>query len=135
MTTVSNTHKTLADFINDAKSRITEVDIDKAEQLIIQGYKVLDVREPQEYETSNIKGSINIPRGTIEPAADFHFEGANPILRDSRNDSWLVLCATGGRAALATDTLQHMGFTDIMTITGGMTAWENAGKELNKPNR
>ena len=101
MTMVLDTHKTLADFINDAKSRITEVDIDKAEQLIIQGYKVLDVREPQEYETSNIKGSINIPRGTLEPAADLHFDGANPILRDSRNDSWLVLCTTGGRTTFS----------------------------------
>jgi len=134
MTMVLDAHKTLDDFLNDARSRITEVNIDKAEQLIIQGCKVLDVREPQEYETSNIKGSINIPRGILEPAADLHFDGANPVLRDSRNDSWLVLCATGGRATLATDTLQHMGFTDVMTITGGIEAWENAGKELNKLN-
>ena len=87
MTMVLDAHKTLADFVNDARSRITEVNTDKAKQLIIQGRKVLDVREPQEYETSNIKGSINIPRDILEPAADLHFDGSNPILRNSRNDS------------------------------------------------
>jgi len=118
MTIALPTHKTLADFLDDAKSRITEIDIDKAEQLITQGYKVLDIREPQEYETRKIESSINIPRGVLEPAADLHFDGANPLLRDSRDDQWLVLCATGGRAALATDTLQTMGFTNVMNIEG-----------------
>ena len=123
------THKTLADFLKEATSRITEIDVDGAEKLIRQGYQVLDIREPDEHETSQIKGSINIPRGLLEPAADTEFEGANPILRDGRDSDWLVLCATGGRAALATDTLQQMGFKNVINLAGGMNAWESAGKE------
>ena len=130
MTKRLSTHKTLTDFLEDAKSRISEVDIENAEQLIAQGYKVLDIREPHEYETRKIEGSINIPRGVLEPAADLHFEGANPLLRDSRDAQWLVLCATGGRAALATDTLQYMGFSNVSNIAGGINAWESAGKEM-----
>jgi len=123
-------NKTLDDFLNDAKSRITEIDIDDAEKLINQGYKVLDVREPNEHEAGHIEGSLNIPRGVLEPAADLTFEGANPYLRDGRDSQWLVLCATGGRAALATDTLQQMGFKNVVNLAGGMNAWESAGKEV-----
>lgn len=122
--------KTFMDYINDAKSRITEIDIDTAEQLISQGHKVLDIREPHEYSVNKIKDSINIPRGVLEAAACHTFTGANPALRDARDDNWLVVCATGGRAALATDTLQAMGFTKVASIAGGINAWKNANKEI-----
>ena len=122
--------KTFMDYINDARSRITEVDIDKAELLISQGHKVLDIREPHEYSSSRIKGSINIPRGVLEAAACHAFAGANPALRDAHDDHWLVVCATGGRAALATDTLQAMGFNNVASIAGGINAWKNADKDI-----
>ena len=118
------TPKSFMNFVADAKSRIKEVDIDTAEQLIAEGYKVLDIREPHEYIISRIRDSINVPRGVLEPAADLEFAGANPALRDARDDHWLIVCATGGRAALATDTLQAMGFKSVANIAGGLTAWE-----------
>ena len=125
-----STKKTFMDYINDAKSRITEVDIDAAEQLIAEGHKVLDIREPHEYSTNKIKDSINIPRGVLEAAACQAFPGSNPALRDAHDDKWLIVCATGGRAALATDTLQTMGFSNVASIAGGITAWKDANKEI-----
>ena len=122
--------KTFMDYIHDAKSRITEVDIDAAEQLIAEGHKVLDIREPHEYSANKIKNSINIPRGVLEAAACQAFPGSNPVLRDAHDDKWLIICATGGRAALATDTLQTMGFSNVASISGGLTAWKNANKEI-----
>ena len=123
----------LIDFVQDAKSRIKEVDVDTAEKLIAEGYKVLDVREPSEHDNLAIKGSVNVPRGVLEPAADLQYPGANPDLRDHRDTQWLVLCATGGRAAMATDTLQKMGFKDVSNILGGMKAWVDAGKPTVTP--
>jgi len=125
-----NNNKTFLNYVDDAKSRINEIDIDNAEQLISKGYKILDIREPHEHESKRIHGSINIPRGVLEPAACLDFQGANPALRDSRDDNWLVLCATGGRSALATDTLQVMGFNNVSSIIGGLEAWESANKEI-----
>lgn len=122
----------LMDFIKDAKSRIKEVDIDAAEELIAQGYKVLDVREPAEHSAGAIAGSLNVPRGILEPAADLQYVKANPGLRDERAAKWLVFCATGGRSALAADTLQKMGFADVTNVLGGMTAWMDAGKPTTK---
>jgi rhodanese-related sulfurtransferase len=122
--------KTFKDFIDDAKSRITEINVDIAEQLISEGHKILDIREPHEHNAKKIDGSINIPRGLLEAAACSAFEGSNPVLRDSHDDRWLLLCATGGRSALATDTLQAMGFNNVASIAGGIIAWEKASKEV-----
>ena len=122
--------KTFMNFIIDAKSRITEIDIDTAEQLISEGHKVLDIREPHEHNKKKIRGSINIPRGVLEAAACSAFKGSNPALSNAQDEQWLVLCATGGRSALATDTLQAMGFNNIASIAGGITAWEEANKEI-----
>ena len=126
------TTKTFMDYIADAKSKITEIDIDTAEKLIAAGHKVLDIREPHEYVTNRIRDSINVPRGVLEAAADLTFPGANPALRDARDDQWLVVCATGGRAALATNTLQEMGFKNVANIAGGLVAWEGANKEIHR---
>ncbi len=124
----------LMDFIKDAKSRIEEVDIDKAESLLKEGYKVLDVREPAEFLSGTLENTIHIPRGLLEVAADRQFPGANPQLRDGRDDKWLVLCRTGGRAALATDLLKKMGFKEIKNILGGYDAWAKANKPTIVPN-
>jgi len=122
--------KTFMDYINDARSRITEIDIEAAEQLIAEGHKVLDIREPHEYSANRIKDSINIPRGVLEAAACQAFAGSNPALRDAHDDKWLIVCATGGRAALAADTLQTMGFSNVASIAGGIIAWKDANKEI-----
>ncbi len=123
----------LMDFIKDAKSRINEVDIDTAEKLIEDGYKVLDVREPAEFLSGALENTIHIPRGLLEVAADRQFPGASPQLRDGRDGKWLVLCRTGGRAALATDLLIKMGFKDIKNISGGYDAWAQANKSTVVP--
>ena len=118
----------LMDFIKEAKSRIEEVDVDTAEALIKDGYKVLDVREPAEFLSGAIEETIHVPRGLLEVAADRQFPGATPQLRDGRDDKWLVLCRTGGRAAMATDLLKKMGFSDIKNVLGGYDAWTKANK-------
>ena len=83
----------LKDFVADAKSRINEVDVDAAEKLIAEGYKVLDVREPAEHNSIAIEDSINVPRGVLEPAADLEYPKANPELRDQRDQKWFnTLC-------------------------------------------
>lgn len=124
----------LMDFVKEAKSQINEVDIDTAEKLINEeGYRVLDIREPAEHVAGTIGHSLHIPRGVLEAAADRTFPGANPALRDSRDTKWLVLCATGGRAAMATHRLQQMGFESVTNIIGGISAWKEAGKPITTP--
>lgn len=117
--------KTLKDFVMEAKSQIDEVEVSDVEALINQGYQVLDVREPAEHNSGSIEGSINVPRGILEPAADLMAKKREEM--QDRDKKWLLVCATSGRSAMATLVLQQMGFTDVKNINGGMQAWTDAG--------
>lgn len=127
--------KTLKDYIAEAKGQIEEVTLQQANELLASGIKVLDVREPNEFLTGALPGAINIPRGLLEPAADLTFSGAKPELRDHRHDAWLVVCKSGERAALATQTLQEMGFTQVKNLLGGTDAWQAADLPITVPYR
>ncbi|BBP44758.1 rhodanese-like domain-containing protein [Thiosulfatimonas sediminis] len=125
--------KGLMDYVQAAMAEINKVDVEGAKGLVAEGYKVLDVREPGEYLMDAIPGALNVPRGVLEPAADLNYPGANPALRDGREDNWLVVCKSGGRAALATQTLQEMGFANVVNMVGGMDAWIQAGGATEVP--
>lgn len=122
--------KTLMDFVKAAKSQITEVSVDEAQSLLSEGYRVIDVREPAEFSSGTIAGSINIPRGVLEPAADLANKDGNKDLQNGRDGKWLVLCKTSGRSAMASVVLQEMGFSNIKNIAGGTTAWNAASLSL-----
>jgi rhodanese-related sulfurtransferase len=118
--------KTLMDFVRDAKSKIIEVSVQDAQDLLAKGYQVVDVREPGEFEQGHIAGSINVPRGVLESVVDLANKDGNPNLQQGRDNKWLVLCRTSGRSAMATDVMQQMGFSDVINIAGGITAWNEA---------
>ncbi|MEF9979105.1 MAG: rhodanese-like domain-containing protein [Thermomonas sp.] len=93
---------------------------------------VIDVREPAEFETGHIPGSINIPRGVLEFQVDAHPAVANvsdPALSHKERPI-VVVCRTGGRAALSALSLQRLGFSDVRSMAGGVTAWSEAGLPL-----
>lgn len=122
---------TAAELVAEARARIREVSpVDLAAE---RGHAALiDVREPAEFEAGHIPGSVNIPRGVLEFQVVGH--PALACLTDaslSRRERPIVLvCRTGGRAALAADNLQRMGFSDVRSIAGGVAAWGEAGLPL-----
>jgi len=117
--------KTLMDFVKEAKSQITEVEVSEVVSLLDDGYQVLDVREPAEFISGTIDGAMNVPRGVLEAACDRQFPGKNANMQD-RDKKWVLLCATSGRSAMAAAVLQQMGFTNIKNINGGMAMWKQA---------
>jgi rhodanese-related sulfurtransferase len=81
---------------------------------------LIDVREPTEFSSGSVEGAINIPRGMLE----FHIQNC-PELKGLNESSVLeapliLFCATGGRAALATQSLQALGFSNVCSIAGGL---------------
>jgi len=121
--------KTLMDFVKDAKSKITEVEVTDVVALLDEGYQVLDVREPAEYASGTIDGAMNLPRGVLEAASDHQYPGKNAIMQD-RNKKWLLLCATSGRSAMAASVMQQMGFKNVKNINGGIAAWKSAEMQV-----
>lgn len=123
--------RTMKDFISEAKSQIEEVNIHDVEALLAEGYQVLDVREPAEYEKGSIQDAINVPRGVLEGAADLVVKGRQEL--QDRDKKWLLFCASSARSAMATVVLKQMGFRHVKNINGGINAWKDAEMEVVLP--
>jgi rhodanese-related sulfurtransferase len=117
--------KTLKDLLTEARGHIRELDPESAEELREErdDCLLLDVREAEEFAAGRIPGAVNVPRGLLEGAADPDYKRPHPELAAARGRSVLVCCTTGGRSALAAETLQAMGFTDVRNIAGGLDTW------------
>ena len=119
--------KTAHDLVVAAKSQCREVSVEEAQGCIASADVVIDVREADEYAAGHLAGAINLPRGLLE----FKLSG-NPAL-DPRNLSVVLYCKTSGRAALAANTMQSMGYNNVVSVAGGYDAWVGAGKPVAKP--
>lgn len=108
---------TAMDFVAQAKENIIEININEAKEALDNSL-VLDVREPAEYATGHLPGAFNIPRGILEFKISSH-----PDFQDKQNANIIVYCQTGGRSALATETLNKMGFNNAISMAGGFNAW------------
>jgi len=110
--------------VDDAKSRIKEVDIHQVKQWLDsdQKFSLIDVREDREWAAGHLPRSIHIGKGIIER----DIEQAIPDL----NATLVLYCGGGYRSALAADNLQKMGYTDVASMAGGWRGWTAAGYEV-----
>ncbi|MCK5872494.1 MAG: rhodanese-like domain-containing protein, partial [Methylococcales bacterium] len=101
-----------------AKQVITEVNVETAQKLISESnISVVDVREGNEYDAGHLNDAILLPRGVLE------FKIGNfPELND-KSAAVLVYCRTGGRSALAAQTLQELGYNNVLSMAGGYETW------------
>ena len=115
--------KALSDFVDDAKTRITEITPEEAQALLDDAsWQFLDVREPDEFAAGHLPGARNVPRGFLEVKADLVHKKREPWLAD-RERKLVLYCGGGHRSALAADTLQQMGFRTVRSLSEGWTGW------------
>lgn len=112
--------KTPADLVAEAKATIREVSVDEAQAMAADGAAMIDVREPEEVAAGAVSGAIAVPRGVLE----FRLSD----LPADKNAAVIVYCRSGGRSALATKSLEELGFTNVASMAGGFLAWAEAGK-------
>jgi rhodanese-related sulfurtransferase len=118
-----------AEMVQAARARIREIAAAELPAWREQGSVVVDVREPAEYATGHIEGAINIPRGVLEFEIHASTELGNvtdPALA-ARDRPLVLYCRSGGRAALAAESLGRMGFTRVASLAGGIGAWRDGG--------
>ena len=113
------------ELLQQAKAQIREVDTTAGEQLLADGWTLLDVREPDEYEQGAITGSVHIPRGQLESSIE------NRVA--DRSTPLVAMCAGGVRSAFATVTLEQMGYTDVVSMDGGFNKWKDEGRAWQRP--
>jgi rhodanese-related sulfurtransferase len=83
---------------------------------------VVDLREPEEVaNTGTIPGAVHAPRGMLEFYADPSSPYHRPEFAPARRT--IVYCASGGRSALAVETLQRLGYQNVAHLARGYTAW------------
>ena len=109
-----------------ARSRITEVLPAQAAEMLEQpGTIALDVREADEFEQGALKGAVFIPRGNLET----QIAGRVP---DPRTPL-VVYCAGGVRSAFASETLAQLGYSNVVSVTGGFNRWKDEGLPWQAP--
>jgi rhodanese-related sulfurtransferase len=107
--------------VNDAKSRIREFTIDEYRRRVAAGERwiLVDIREDHEWEAGRIPGAIHIGRGILERDVEERFpDKAAPLL---------LQCGGGFRSALSADNLTRMGYTNVVSLDGGIRGWIEAG--------
>ncbi|MCB1340603.1 MAG: rhodanese-like domain-containing protein [Pseudooceanicola sp.] len=118
--------KTVKQMLAEAKAAVPAVDIQRARDLIADGALVVDTRDTSELASGKVRGALHVPRGMIEFRADPETDSHNPEFRKDR--PVLLYCASGGRSALAGQTLRQMGYDKVYNL-GGFKDWVAAGGE------
>ncbi len=121
-----------SDLIADSLSRVREImPWDLVERIECnRDIFILDVREPAEFKAMHIPGSVNVPRGVLEPACEWDFEETVPELVRARDREVVVVCRSGRRSVLAADTMQRLGYRDVRSLKTGLRGWNDYEEPL-----
>lgn len=109
-----------------AKSRIKEITPHELKDKFSQNadFYLIDVREESEWPLGHIPNAIHISKGIIERDIEKKIPDATADI--------VVYCSGGFRCALVADVLQQMGYENVSSLNGGMSAWAEAGFPLEK---
>ena len=113
--------KTYQELMDEARDTVPEVTIDDVKARMENGVRpaLLDVREREEYREGHLEGSVPLPRGFLEMRVEETVpDKSTPIV---------AYCAGGVRSLIAARTLKEMGYENVTSMSGGYTAWKNAG--------
>ena len=110
--------------VNDSKSRIREVTVDKTRERMRadNGVRLIDVREDDEWRAGHAAGAEHLGKGIIER----DIEATVP----DKAAEVILYCGGGFRSALAADVLQEMGYTNVFSMAGGWKAWKDSGASI-----
>ena len=85
---------------------------------------VVDVREPAEYGKGHILNARNIPLSQVDHrCAEIEKFKDKPVI---------VACETGNRSGAAASILRKRGFGKVFNLSGGVSAWQQAGLPVGK---
>jgi rhodanese-related sulfurtransferase len=110
--------------VNEAKSRIRETTVAEVKKRFDRGEKLLivDVREDNEWAKDHLPGAVHLGKGIIERDAE--------VKLPDRSAEIILYCGGGFRSALAADNLQKMGYTNVVSMDGGIRDWRDKGYPL-----
>lgn len=124
--------KTFQDLIKECLTEVDEVFPWTLSELLDTDHPplLLDIREPYEFDTLHIQGSLNVPRGILETACEYGYDETVPELVNSRNREIVVICRSGNRSVLAAYTMKVLGFHHVKSLKTGVKGWNEFEQPL-----
>ena len=112
--------------VDDAKKRVRECTVDDVKRKLDakEKFTLVDVREDNEWAADHLPGAVHLGKGVIER----DIEKAIP----DTTTQIILYCGGGFRSALAADNLQKMGYTNVISMDGGIRGWREKGLPLEK---
>ena len=109
---------------HDAKKNVKETTVLDVKSRLDKGEKLLliDVREESEFATDHIPSAIHLSKGVIER----DIELAVPDL----GTEIILYCGGGFRSALSAENLARMGYSNVISMDGGIRVWRESGFPL-----
>jgi len=112
--------------VDDAKTRIRRTTTDAVKAKLDGGdsFLLIDVREESEFAADHLPAAVHLGKGIIERDIE-----ARVLDLDT---PMILYCGGGFRSALAADNLQKMGYTNVISMDGGIREWRERGYPLVK---
>jgi rhodanese-related sulfurtransferase len=109
---------------NDAKKNVKETSVIDIKSRLDKGEKLLliDVREESEFAKDHIPGAIHLSKGVIERDIELAVPGHSTEI--------ILYCGGGFRSALSAENLMRMGYTNVISMDGGIRVWRENGFPL-----
>ena len=112
--------------VDDSKKRVRETTVDEIKSRLDRGDKfvLVDVREESEWQKDHLPGAIHMSKGVIERDVEHKVPDLNTEM--------VLYCGGGFRSALATDNLQKMVYTTVISMDGGVRGWREKNYPMTK---
>lgn len=120
------TTKSATDLVKEAREQLENLTPEQVNEALSGGEATLiDLRESEELQLNGkIPGAVHAPRGMLEFYADPSLPYHKPEF--DKEKRIILHCASGGRSALAAQTLKQMGYENVAHLDGGFKAWKEA---------
>ncbi len=112
------------DIVNDSKQRVREVTVDDVKQMLDRkaGFLLIDVREDNEWAKDHLPTAVHLGKGVLERDVEQRVPDTSTHM--------VLYCGGGFRSALAADALQRMGYTNVVSMDGGIREWREKSYPL-----
>lgn len=110
--------------VEDVKENVRETTVDEIKARLDRGetFHLIDVREESEYARDHLPGAVHLGKGVLE--RDIEEKVTDP------GAPIVLYCGGGFRSALAAENLQRMGYTNVLSMDGGIRDWRQKGYPL-----
>ena len=118
--------------IRCSEASITEINVSEITQQYLDSHLIIDVREPDEFASGYIENAVLIPMGSLQAHLPAYLEKlfTNKTKEQLEATPILLYCRSGNRYGVAADFLQKQGYSNVVSLKGGIKSWKAHNKEI-----